>query len=138
MYWILLVLILGVFGVNEAYAQTVIDVPEISPCFLNNNNSLTLWEECGADEDYLQFALLPWEWITGGYFSMILVTIFVLISYVKYQNVLYPILIGVAFLPVSYTLFPEVFIQYAIALMAVGVISSLIFLVIRQTKEYNN
>lgn len=138
LYWLFVILCLGVFGIDQAYAQTVIEVPDIQPCFLTTNASeyLHIWENCGADEDYLSFALMPWEWITGGYFSMIIVTILVIITYMKYQNVLYPMFIGIAFLPVAYALFPDVFLQYAIALFTVGVASSLIYLIIKQTKEY--
>lgn len=140
MYWLLLALALTTFGIDTAYAQTVIEVPDVQPCWQVNGNNMTdyrnVWSACGAEDDFLNFALMPWEWITGGYFSLILVTILIIITYVKYQNVLYPMFIGVAFLPVAYTLFPEVFIQYALALFVVGVTSSLIYLIIKQTKDY--
>lgn len=140
MYWLLLALVITTFGIDTAYAQTIVEVPEIQPCWQVNGTNMTdyrnIWESCGAENDYLAFALMPWEWITGGYFSMILVTIFVIITYVKYQNVLYPMLIGVAFLPIAFTLFPNVFIQYALALFVVGTASALIYLIIKQTKDY--
>ena len=124
MYWYLILAILAVsFVSNEAYAQntvTIIGDEDLTPCFLDMDAGASMWENCKADEDYLDFALMPFEYITGGYFSMILVTIFIIMSYVKYHNVLYPMLIGLLFLPISYTFFPDVFLVYAITLFAVG------------------
>ena len=126
------------FVSNEAYAQSTITITgdeSLQPCFLNMTAGAQMWDNCGANEDYLDFALMPFEYITGGYFSMILVTIFVIMSYVKYHNVLYPMLIGLLFLPISYTFFPDVFLVYAISLFAVGGGSALVYVVLWRTRN---
>ena len=139
MYWYLILAILAVsFVSNEAYAQnsvTIIGDSTTQPCFLNMTAGASMWENCGADDDYLDFALMPFEYITGGYFSMILVTIFVIITYIKYHNVLYPILVGLLFLPISYTFFPEVFLTYALALVVVAFTGLLATMIIWRTRN---
>jgi len=133
-YWYIILAILAIsFVSNEAYAQssvTIIGDETLQPCFMNMTAGAQMWDNCGANEDYLDFALMPFEYITGGYFSMILVTIFVIMSYIKYQTVLYPMLIGLLFLPISYTFFPDVFLTYALALFAVGVGGTLTYLLL--------
>jgi len=133
-YWYIILAILAIsFVSNEAYAQntvTIIGDENLQPCFMNMTAGVQMWNNCGADEDYLDFALMPFEYITGGYFSMILVTIFVIMSYIKYQTALYPMLIGLLFLPISYTFFPDVFLTYALALFAVGVGGTLTYLLL--------
>ena len=139
MYWYLILAILAVsFVSNEAYAQNsvaIIGDSTTQPCFLNMTAGASMWENCGADDDYLDFALMPFEYITGGYFSMILVTIFVIITYIKYHNVLYPILVGLLFLPISYTFFPEVFLTYALALVVVAFTGLLATMIIWRTRN---
>jgi hypothetical protein len=138
-YWYIILAVLAVsFISNEAYAQntvTIIGDTSLEPCFLNMTAGVQMWDNCGADEDYLDFALMPFEWITGGFFSMILVTIFIIMSYIKYHNVLYPILIGLMFLPISYTFFPDTFLVYAVTLVAVAVTGSLAMIVIWRTRN---
>ena len=139
MYWYIILAILAVsFVSNEAYAQstvTIIGDESTQPCFLNMTAGASMWSNCGADDDFLDFALLPFEYITGGYFSMIIVTIFVIMAYIKYHNVLYPMLIGLMFLPISYTFFPDVFLVYAVALFAVGGGSALVYVVLWRTRN---
>ena len=136
--YILLAIIAVSFVSNEAYAQSTVtiigDDPNLQPCFMNMTAGAQMWKNCNANEDYLDFALAPFEYITGGYFSMILVTIFIIMSYIKYHTVLYPMLIGLLFLPVSFTLFPDTFLTYAITLFAVGTGGLLAWILIWRTK----
>jgi len=138
-YWYIILAILAVsFVSNEAYAQSTVTITgdeSLQPCFMNMTAGAQLWDNCGANEDYLDFALMPFEYITGGYFSMIIVTIFIIMSYIKYHNVLYPMLIGLLFLPISYTFFPDVFLVYAISLFAVGGGSALVYVVLWRTRN---
>ncbi len=122
--------------VPTAYAQEQIVVPSSTPCFMNYTSPLNMWENCGAGEDYISFALAPFEWVTGGHFSMILVSIFVLFTYIKYQKVVYPIMIGVMFLPISYFVFPEEFISWALIMTGVTLGILIWYVYIKQTKEY--
>ena len=139
MYWYIILAILAVsFVSNEVYAQstvTIIGDESLQPCFMNMTAGASMWDNCGADEDYLDFALMPFEYITGGYFSMIIVTIFVIMSYIKYHNVLYPILIGLLFLPISYTFFPDTFLVYAVTLVAVAFTGLIATMVIWRTRN---
>lgn len=139
MYWYLILAILAIsFVSNEAYAQntvTIIGDESTQPCFLNMTAGASMWSNCGADEDYLDFALMPFEYITGGYFSMIIVTIFVIMAYIKYHNVLYPILVGLLFIPISYTFFPEVFLTYALILVAIAFTGLFARMVIWRTRN---
>ena len=139
MYWYIILAILAIsFVSNEAYAQstvTIIGDQSTQPCFLNMTAGASMWNNCGADEDFLDFALMPFEYITGGYFSMILVTIFIIMAYIKYHNVLYPILVGLLFIPISYTFFPEVFLTYAVTLVAIAFTGLLARMIIWRTRN---
>ena len=139
MYWYIILAVLAVsFGVNEAYAQNTVTITgdeDLTPCFLDMDAGFEMWENCGADDDYLDFALMPFEYITGGYFSMIIVTIFIIMAYIKYHNVLYPILIGLLFIPISYTFFPEVFLTYALTLVAVAFAGLLVKMIVWRTRN---
>ena len=138
MYLYVLLAILAIsFVSNEAYAQNTVAIigdESLEPCFMNMTAGAQMWKNCGASDDYLDFALAPFEYITGGYFSMILVTIFIIMSYIKYHTVLYPMLIGLLFLPVSFTLFPDTFLTYAITLFVVGTGGLLAWILIWRTK----
>ena len=123
-------------SVNLSYAQTTIEVPTTTPCFLNFNSTHQMWDRCNAEEDFLDFALIGWEYGTGGYFSMMIVGMFVLITYIKYHNPLYPMMVGTMFLPVSYLLFPDVFITFAL-IMVIAVVGIFVwYAFVKQTKEY--
>lgn len=84
-----------------------------------------MWQNCGFGKDYIQASLSPWTWVTGGYFSMIFVCILIGITYLKYQKASYPLIIGTVFLPISFTLFPQVFLVWAIIMvgMFIGIIA---------------
>lgn len=139
MYWYIILAVLAVsLGANEAYAQNTVTITgdeSTQPCFLNMTAGASMWSNCGADEDYLDFALMPFEYITGGYFSMIIVTIFIIMAYIKYHNVLYPILVGLLFIPISYTFFPEVFLTYALTLVAIAFAGLLVKMVVWRTRN---
>jgi len=96
-----------------------------------------MWRNCGMDVDFLKTALLGWEWITGGYFSVILVGVFTMMSYIKYHKVIYPILIGIAFLPIQYFIFPQSFTNFAFIFVIAAVCLMVIYIFLRQTKEYS-
>ena len=124
------------FDIPEANAQVSIPVNQTTPCFLNYTAGSNMVGNCGFDEDFLQASLLPWEWITGGNFSMLLAGIFVMFTYIKYHKAVYPIMIGVMMLPISFFIFPDAFLSFAI-IMAFVTLGILIWYVyIKQTKEY--
>ena len=136
--YVILAIIVSSFGISEAYAQNTVTITgddELTPCFLNMTAGASMWSNCGADDDYLDFALMPFEYITGGYFSMIIVTIFIIMAYIKYHNVLYPILVGLLFIPISYTFFPETFLTYALTLVAVAFAGLLAKMIVWRTRN---
>jgi len=114
----------------------IIEVPETEPCFMNFSAGAKIWENCGMGEDYLEAALLGWEWVTGGYFSLIIVSLFIMISYIKYHKAVYPLLIGLIFLPFSFFLFPDVFLTFGFIMMIVTTTILIWYIYIKQTKEY--
>src|SRR3990172_387869 len=123
--------------IQGAIALQTIVVNAATPCFMNFTSGANLWKDCGADQDFLRFALLPWEYITGGYFSLAFASILMLYTFIKYHKVIYPILIGFMFMPISYFLFPETFISTAIILgVGLGGGGLLYKMLTRQTKEY--
>ena len=93
-----------------------------------------MWENCGADEDFISFAMLPFEWITGGFFSMILVSVIILAVYLKYHKVIYAFAIGAVFLPISFEFFPDQFWGFVIIVIVIGFAAGLIYMIKRQTE----
>jgi hypothetical protein len=114
-----------------------ITINATTPCFLNATAGADIWQNCyeQAGNDYLNFALLGWQWITGGNFSMVIVSLFVLMTYIKYQKVVYPLLIGTMFLPFSWFLFPTSFLSWAFIMGGCGVALIIGYIIISQTNE---
>jgi hypothetical protein len=135
--YLLIIGFLGITFISPAFAQTI-NVTETPPCFLNYTAGVQVWEDCGMGDDWLQASLLGFEWATGGFFSMILAGTLILATYIKYHKVVYPIIIGISFIPFAYFLFPDNFILFA----AVGVIGGLLAGVYKifknQTSEYSS
>ena len=122
----------------SAFAQEPIIINDSTPCFLEQNvTGIQMLKNCGIEEDFLAFALLPWQWITGGYFTMIIITILIFISYQKYHKAAYPIIIGTLYIPASYFLFTPQQFAFAILItfLAIGILFWFIF--VRQTKDYS-
>ena len=128
--------ILSPLLIGEASAQTEVNVTETVPCFLNYTAGVDMWRNCGMDTDFMGATLLPFEWVTGGLLSMIVVTILIIITYMKYRTIIYPIAIGFIMLPTSYWLFPDVFLSYAFIMAFVSIGLLIWYIIIRQTKEY--
>ena len=139
MNWLLVLLFVmaGSLVIPPVFAQVEIPVNSTDPCWSDySQNGIEYWQNCGADDDYMKWALGPWEWVSGGMFSMIIVAVLVVMTYIKYQTVIYPITIGIIMLPTSYFLFPDVFLSYSIIMAFVGVGALIWYIIVRQTKEY--
>ena len=115
----------------------IIQVNQTTPCFLNDTAGINMWRNCGAGTDYLKFATLGFDWVTGGYFSLILVAVLILITYIKYHKAIYPLIIGIMYIPFSYFVFPNVFLSYGIVLVIVTAGATLYWIYTHQTKEYS-
>lgn len=122
--------------IQVAEAQEIINVTQSPVCFLNQTAGPWVWRDCGISDDWLTAVLLPFEWVTGGHFSMIIVSVFVMMSYIKYHKMIYPLLIGAFFLPISYFVFPDTFVMWALIMAFVGVGLMIAFIILKQTKEY--
>ncbi len=129
-----IVTIIFVGGVSSVYAQTEINVTSSTPCFLNYTAGVDMWEECGFQDDYISSTLVGFEWVMGGNFSMVIVGVIVLMTYIKYHTVIYPIAIGIIFLPVAWFLFPEVFLSVTIIMAGVGIATGIWWAYTRQTQ----
>ena len=121
--------------ISQVYAQEVITINQTTPCFLNYTASYHIIENCNASDDYIAWIISGWQYSTGGFFSMILVSVIITSVYMKYKEVIYVIFIGLVFLPISFTFFPEVFLSWAIVMAFVGVGILIWYAVIRQTEK---
>ncbi len=129
-------LIFAVLILLEAVSFQAVQVNTTEPCFLNFSAGADMWRQCGMGDDFLQTSLLGWEWVTGGYFTMVIVGLFSLISYIKYHKAVYPLMILTMFLPVSFFLFPVELIVF-VGLFTTALIASLLYFVFnKQTKEF--
>lgn len=127
----------ALFIILEAISlgQTI-TINQTEPCFFNQTAGVQIWKNCGVGDDYLDAFLMGWEWVTGGFFSLIIVSIIVLMSYIKYHKVVYPITVGIIFLPVSFFIFPEVFLSFALLMTGIAFGILIWYAFIKQTKEY--
>jgi uncharacterized membrane protein len=127
---------LFIVGVTPTgYAQTTVVVEETTPCFMNYTASSEMWENCGFKDNFIKATLMPFEWVMGGYFTLVIVSLIVIITYVKYQNAIYPFAISALMLPVAYYAFPDQvlgFVGLAGAVGAGGIIKEILF---KQTKD---
>ena len=117
------------------YAQTTIDVEETTPCFMNYTASTEMWKNCGFESNFIKASLMPFEWVMGGYFTLVVVSLIVIITYVKYQSAIFPFAISVLMLPVGWWAFPEQalgFLGLAGAVGVGGIIKEILF---KQTKD---
>ncbi len=134
-YLILIFLSVSPFLIDSASAQ-IINVNTTKVCFFNFTAGWRIWQQCGLGTDFLEFSLLPWEWISGGYFSLVLVSIIALFTYIKYHKIAYPILTGMMLLPVSYFLFPDIFLIISFVMAGIGMCALVYYAFLKQTKEY--
>jgi len=119
----------------DVQAQTTVDVAQTTPCFMNYTASTAMWENCGFEEDFIKATLMPFEWVMGGYFTLVIVALLVIITYMKYQTAIYPLAIGIVMLPISYFAFPEMVLGYVAIAAAVGIGGVVHTILFKQTKD---
>ena len=93
-----------------------------------------MWENCGFGDDWLTASLLPFEWITGGYFSLMIVSVILLGIYLKYHQMIYVIVILIIFLPISFQFFPSVFLGAIMILIVLAIAGYIYYMLKRQTE----
>ena len=73
---------------QEAYAQSTLNVTASQPCFLNYTaNGLEMMQQCGLDEDYLRATTVGFDWVTGGLWPLIVVTVLIVMTYLNTKTV---------------------------------------------------
>lgn len=114
----------------------IIHLNATAPCIQNYSAGVDMWKQCGFDKDYIKASLMPFEWATGGFFSMIFICVFMGMTYLKYHKAAYPLIVGTIFLPISFSLFPQLFLVWAIIMTGVfiGIIAWYAF--ISQANEH--
>ena len=130
------VLILLAASTSFAYAQEDVQVPESTVCFMQDDLGVDIFQRCGLGEDWLAAITVPFDWVLGGYFSLAIVSILCIMTYQKYGKAIYPMIIGIMYLPVAYAVLPPQFLT--IGFLLVGSLFGIYiwYTFIRQTKEY--
>lgn len=131
--WIFLVLLFS--GIQLANAQTI-QVNNTTPCFYNYTAGPEIWQQCGIEQDWLQTIALPFEYATGGYFSMLVIALICIMTYQKYKKAIYPLMIGTVMLPASFALFPTPFLNFGFIFGAVALIMLIAFIFLKQTRDF--
>ena len=121
-------------GLGKTALQTI-TVNGTSPCWQNYTAGPEMWRNCGITSDWLVTIAIPFQYATGGYFSMFLVSILCLITYIKYHKVAYPLLIGTIMLPSSFFLFPTPFLNFGFIMGAIALGLLIAYMFLRQTRE---
>ena len=114
--------------------QTII-VNGTSPCWQNQTAGIDMFRNCGMGTDWLNSIMMMWQWISGGYFSFVLVAVLVLIIYIKYEKMIYAIYFGIIFMPISYFLFPIPLLSAVIIIGLVGLGLLLGYIFVNQTND---
>lgn len=95
-----------------------------------------MMQSCGLGEDYLVAVTLGFDWVTGGLFPMILITILIAMVYLKYHNALLALAVGIIYLPIGGYFFPDEFISVAMIYGGITIAGTIIIMIIKRTKEY--
>ena len=134
--WLVLLAVIAISPiVQTAFGQEVIQVNSTSPCFLNATAGIHMLQNCmNGDRDIIKASLLGIQWITGGYFSMILVSLLVLAVYIKYNKVIYAVAIGVVFIPIAFQFFPGAWWGFIIPVVVLGVAVGIIYMIREQIR----
>lgn len=135
--WLFVILVLASTPIvfDDAFAQTTIDVGESTPCFLNYTAGAQMWDNCNMETDPLGAVTLPFEYITGGYFSLLVVGLIMFAVYIKYHTAIYPVAIGIVMLPTSYFLIPPQFFSFLMLAMAITIAAGIYYMLVQGNKE---
>jgi hypothetical protein len=125
---------LGLLWFHIITLQTIV-LNSTQPCVMNQTAGANLWSNCGMATDWLSVVMEPWQWVTGGWFTMILVSVIILMIYIKYQKMMYTLLVGLFFIPMSYYFFPPSFTNFAIIMVFLGVGLLVGWIIVSQTNE---
>lgn len=131
---VLAVTLLPLF-INDAFAQQTVNVTSATPCWMNYTaTGIEVYQNCNVDTDYMAAVTGPFEWVTGGLFSMIIVIILIFMTWIKYKTPFYPITIGLIMLPTSLYLFPDEFASFAFLMVAVSIGAIVWYIMVQRTR----
>ena len=112
-------IIMTLGNIDFSYAQTEFTTDSAQPCFMNYTAGVQMWENCGFDRDFIGATTAGFMYVTGGWFAVALVSVLILAVYVKYQNGLYAMIIGVFFFAFSTQIFPDEWVSFGFVIAAV-------------------
>jgi hypothetical protein len=115
------------------FLQTII-VNSTNPCFLNYTSN-NIWQDCGMGKDYLAAITIGFQYVTGGYFSLVIAFVVILFTYIKYHKLTYTLFVGTLFIPISYFVFPTQFLNFALIMASFGIATLIYYVLISQTNE---
>ena len=112
---------LAVPGLPYAAAQSVDFTDSGDPCIFNATAPQRVLQNCDPRGEWLQWSLTGWEWVTGGNFSILIASVFVIATWIAYKQAIYSIFVGLMFAPLVFYLFPDNFISFGILMTALCV-----------------
>lgn len=121
-------------AIKAVSLQSII-VNSTAKCWDNYTAGPEMWRNCGITTDWLQTIVIPFQWATGGYFSMFIISILCLMTYIKYHKVAYPLLIGTIMLPTSFMLFPGSWLNMGFIFGATALMFLVGYIFLRQTRD---
>lgn len=124
---------LELLHMHLVFLQTIA-VNATSPCFLNYTSN-NIWQDCGMGKDYLHAITIGFEYVTGGYLSLVIAFVIILFTYIKYHKMTYTLFTGCLFIPISYFVFPTQFINFAIIMASFGIATLIYYVLVSQTNE---
>ena len=87
---------------REAWAQAV----EEPARFCSEKVGGSFLQNCALDTDFLRQSILPFIFVSGGYFILIFWAVIVLTSYVKYKNAMLTAMLGITVLFTGHIILP--------------------------------
>ena len=87
------------------------------------------FENCKLDEQFLQTALTPFVFVTGGLLPLIFWGVIIMVSYLRYHNALLSAMIGIPVLFTSAIILPELAVGYVYLMIASAVACGLFILI---------
>lgn len=97
--------------------------------FCSANATGSIIKNCRLDERFLQGAIEPFMFVTGGYMPIIFWGVIVLISYIRYHNAVLSAMVGIPIFLTSAILLPEQAQGYVFLLIGSAVATALFILI---------
>ena len=89
----------------------------------------SFFEACKLDGQFLQSALTPFVFVSGGLLPVVFWGVVILVSYLRYHNALLSAMIGLPILLTSAIILPEAAVPYVFLMVATGVACAIFILI---------